>query len=333
MAGDIGGSAMGKLIVMVLGLAFSGCLHACPKLLYMALNYNTENDAIDAQYWGKTVGVQGAFISYLMTYWTTNVGAVPTSLWKGAKTFQQTYARYGVTDNFIKVSIFSNLDWNDPNVVNQYVTNFGNLAKLARYAGFKGIALDLEPYSSAWGGVAGGNQQIVQAAGVSIGQAMYQAYPNMTLIVLPDVVYEYSVTQDLTLSTGGYALSIPFVTGLFTQPWKRVIMATEGTYRASPASIVNWVNVAYSDYNGMFVPGQFPFSVAPGIWPLGVSITDKSAVMSVDQFQQNLATDYTVTNSYVWIFGMGTAWQSDKYGSVVSNFPEYTSVVQNACAK
>lgn len=324
---------MGKIIGVVLCLVFSGCASACPKLLYSALNYNTQNNAIDAQYWGKTVGVNGVLINYLMTYWTTNVGSTPNSLWNNAKLFQQTYARYGVTDNFIKVSIFSNLNWNNQSAIDQYITDFGNIAQLAKYAGFKGVALDLEPYSQAWGGAAGGTAQIVQSAAQLIGAAMYQAYPDMTLIILPDVVYEYDVTKDLTLANGGYALSVPFVQGLFSQPWKQVVLATEGTYSASPESIINWVDVTYSNYAGMFTPGQFPFSVAPGIWPLGKSATDKSARMSVSQFQQNLTTDYAETDSYVWIFGMGTAWQSDKYGPVVSNFPAYTNVVQNACSK
>lgn len=325
------GTNVKKFLVTALCLAFSSCVSACPKLLYMSVNYDRENNLVDAQYWGKTVGVQGVFINYLMTYWTTNVGATPNALWQSAKSFQEIYAKYGVTDNFVKVSIYNNLNWNDQNVVNQYVTDFGNLAKLARYAGFKGIALDLEPYNSAWGGVAGGNQQTVQRAAKLIGQAMHQAYPDMTLMILPDVVYEYNATKDLSLRTGGYALAIPFVSGLFQQPWKQVVMATEGTYRASPPSIVHWVNLTYSNYDGMFAPGQFPFSVAPGIWPLGVSSTDKSAVMSVSQFQQNLATDYAEADSYVWIFGMGNAWQTDKYGSVVPNFYQYTNVVKSAC--
>ena len=324
---------MRKVLGVVLCLAFSGCASACPKLLYSAINYNTENNVVDAQYWGKTVGVNGALVSYLMTYWTSNVGSTPNSLWKSAKLFQQTYAQYGVTDNFIKVSIFSDLDWNNQGAIDRYVTDFGNIARLARYAGFKGIALDLEPYSSAWGEAAGGTEQIVQRAAQLIGEAMYRAYPDMTLIILPDVVYEYDVTKDLVLETGGYKLAMPFVHGLFYQPWKQVVLATEGTYSASPASIIHWVDVTYSNYDGMFRPGKFPFSVAPGIWPLGKSPMDKSARMSVDQFQQNLATDYTETGTYVWIFGMGTAWQPDKYGPVVSNFPEYTNVVWNACTK
>ncbi|HLI16744.1 MAG TPA: hypothetical protein VKV22_00555 [Rhodanobacteraceae bacterium] len=324
---------MAKLLAFVLCLAFSSCVSACPKLLYMAINYNTENNPADAQYWGKTVGVQGVFVNYLMTYWTTNVGATPNPLWKSARSFQQTYAKYGVTDNFIKVSIFSDLDWNNQKAINQYVTDFGNLAKLAKYAGFKGIALDLEPYNPAWGELAGGNSQTVQRAAQLIGRSMQQAYPGMTLIVLPDVVYEYSVTKDLILETGGYKLAVPFVRGLFQQPWKQVVMATEGTYRASPASIVHWVDVTYSNYKDMFKPGAFPFSVAPGIWPLGKSGSDKSPVMSVSQFQQNLATDYKVARSYVWIFGMGTAWQPDKYGPVAPDFLQYTNVVKNACVK
>ncbi len=324
---------MARLFAVALCLFFSSCASASPKLLYASLNYNTENNVTDAQYWGQTVGVQGVLINYLMTYWTTDVGATPNSLWNSAKSFQQTYAQYGVTDNFIKVSIFSNLDWNDQNTVDRYVTDFGNLAKLAKYAGFKGIALDLEPYNSAWGGVAGGTRQIVQRAARLIGAAMYRAYPDMTLIILPDVVYEYNVTKDLVLATGGYGLAVPFVHGLFYQPWKQVVLATEGTYSASPASIAHWVDVTYSNYVGMFTPGKFPFSVAPGIWPLGQSGLDKSARMSVAQFQQNLAAAYMETDSYVWIFGMGTAWQPDKYGPVVSNFPEYANVVQYACAR
>lgn len=299
----------------------------------MAVNYNTDNNATDAQYWAKTVGVQGVFVSYLMTYWTTNVGPTPNSLWEGAKSFQQTYAKYGATDNFIKVSIYSNLDWKNPTVVDQYVTDFGNLAKLARYAGFKGIALDLEPYSSAWGEQAGGDKQTVQRAAQLIAGAMYRAYPDMTLVILPDVVYEYGATKDLVLATGGYKLAVPFVHGLFYQPWKQVIMATEGTYSASPASIVHWMDVTHSNYDRMFNPGKFPFSVAPGIWPLGVSGADKSARMSVDQFQRNLAMDYLETNSYVWIFGMGTAWKPDKYGPVVPNFVQYANVARNACTE
>lgn len=326
-------TTIAKLALIVLGILFSGLASACPKLLYMAVNYNTDNNASDAQYWSQTVGAQGVFISYLMTYWTTNVGASPNSLWDGARSFQQTYAKYGATDNFVKVSIYSNLDWRSPTAIDQYVTNFGNLAKLAKYAGFKGIALDLEPYSSAWGEMSGGDKNTVQRAGQLIAAAMYKAYPDMTLVILPDVVYQYGATRDLQLATGGYKLSVPFVHGLFYQPWKQVIMATEGTYSASPASIIHWVDVTYANYDGMFNPGKFPFSVAPGIWPLGVSGSDKSARMSVAQFQSNLATDYQVTDSYVWIFGMGTAWKTDKNGPVVPNFLEYANVATSACTE
>lgn len=168
---------MAKFFVFALCIVLSSCASACPKLLYSALNYNTENNAIDAQYWGKTVGINGVLINYLMTYWTTNVGAVPNSLWNGAKSFQQIYAQYGATDNFIKVSILSNLDWNNQNAIDRYVTDFGNIAKLAKYAGFKGIALDLEPYSSAWGGVAGGNKQVVQKAARLIGGGHVPSLP------------------------------------------------------------------------------------------------------------------------------------------------------------
>ncbi len=322
-----------KFLTAVCCIIFSGCAAAaCPKLLYSAVNHYTANNAADAQYWGKTVGVQGVYVTYYMTYWTTNVGATPNKLWNDAKSFQQTYAKYGVTDNFLKVSIFSKLNWGNPAVVNQYITNFGNLAKMAKYAGFKGIALDLEPYNPAWGGGVGGNPQIVQSAGQLIGKAMQQAYPGMTLVVLPDVVHEYNITKNLDLASGGYGLAVPFVSGLFQQPWKQVVMGIENTYTAPPANITRFVNETYSNYASMY-KGKFPFSVAPGTWPLGKSATDKSAVMSVDRFQPNIAASSKATTSYVWIFGMGTAWKSDKYGPVVPNFPQYVNAAGNACTK
>ncbi|HVU82133.1 MAG TPA: hypothetical protein VHD89_09040 [Rhodanobacteraceae bacterium] len=321
---------MTKFLAAVFCIVFSGCVSAaCPKLLYWSINHYAENDAADAHYWGKTVGAQGVFVTYYMTYWTTNVGATHNKLWDDAKKFQQTYAKYGVTDNFLKVSIYSKLNWNNPAVVKQYITNFGNLAKMAKYAGFKGIALDLEPYNPAWGGGAGGNAQIVQNAGRSIGQAMHQAYPGMTLIVLPDVVHQYNATKDRDLASGGYALSVPFVKGLFQQPWKQVVMATETTYTARPENVPRFVAEAYSNYASMY-KGKFPFTVAPGSWPLGKTSTNKAAVMTVDKFQQNFTADYKAAKSYVWIFGNGTSWQSDKYGPVVPNFPQYLNAARNA---
>lgn len=324
---------MTKFLTAVFCIICSGCASAgCPKLLYWAVNHYSENNAADAQYWGKTVGVQGVFAVYYMTYWTTNVGATHNKLWDDAKSFQQTYAKYGVTDNFLKVSIYSKLNWNNPTVVNQYITNFGNLAKMAKYAGFKGIALDLEPYNPAWGGSAGGNAQIVQRAGQLIGQAMHKAYPGMTLMIAPDVVHEYDVTKNLDLASGGYKLSVPFVQGLLQQPWKQVVMATETTYTARPENVPRFVSEAYSNYASMY-KGKFPFSVAPGTWPLGKTSTNKAAVMTVDKFQQNIAAEYKAATSYVWIFGNGTAWQSDKYGPVVSNFPQYVNAARHACTK
>jgi DNA-binding ferritin-like protein (Dps family) len=52
--------------------------------------------------------------------------------------------------------------------------------------------------------------------------------------------------------------------------------------------------------------------------------------MTVDKFQQNFTADYKAAKSYVWIFGNGTSWQSDKYGPVVPNFPQYLNAARNA---
>jgi hypothetical protein len=53
--------------------------------------------------------------------------------------------------------------------------------------------------------------------------------------------------------------------------------------------------------------------------------------MSASSFKRALETAYRSTDDYVWIYGHGSAWQTDgPYGKgpTVSNFGAYTTVVK-----
>ena len=189
-------TTVGRSALRVIALFFClsvGASAACPKvLMFDGVNIRTQNDADQARYWGERVGVQGFFLNNVMAYWQQDVGASPaSSVWQQAKQFQNTYAKYGVEDNFVKVAIWRPHDWRSAERNAALVSHFAHAAALAKYAGFKGVALDFEPYVPIWGGEAGGPERAatVQAEGEAIARAMYQAYPGMTLVLIQDALY------------------------------------------------------------------------------------------------------------------------------------------------
>lgn len=281
-----------------------------------------QNDDVSAQYW-SALGLQGSLLVYVVADWDHDAGAssaVP--FWGQMRTFQSRYADYGVGENFIKIATYSSFDWTNADHTALVLTHFSHAAALAKYAGMRGIALDLEPYKGIWSATGVSDAQ-AQDLGVQIGQAMHNAFPTMGLMVLPDLLYE-------TAHWGArYALALPFLRGLLSLPWTRVILGAEQTYSQSPASIVHTMTTT--------IPPEYQFSrtkvqMAPGIWPLGPTSTDKAARMTVSQFQQNLSAMYGLqpTPPYVWIFCDGSAWQTDgPYGAgpVVANFNDYIGVI------
>ncbi|HEX7323842.1 MAG TPA: hypothetical protein VF292_00625, partial [Rhodanobacteraceae bacterium] len=150
---------------------------ACPKLLMSAgLNIWKQTNAKDAAYWGQTVGLQGFLVNYVVSDWQSDVGNNQGSgTWKAVRRFQDLYSRYGVTDNFIKISLFHAHDWRSAAQNQAVARNLAHAAALARFAGFKGVALDLEPYKPTWGGAAGGPElaKKVEQAGREFGKAMH----------------------------------------------------------------------------------------------------------------------------------------------------------------
>lgn len=324
----------------------------CPKLLmFDGLDLRTQDNAQQAAYWGRDVGVQGFFVNGVMANWQVDVGTDPDSaLWREVTRFQQAYAKDGVSDNFIKVALYKPHDWRDAAANAAVVTRFQHAAMLARHAGLKGIAIDLEPYTPTWGRAGRGPALAprVEDEGRAIGRVMHAAYPGMTLIVLPDVLAETRRYQTLMArfksrvhaakqdkappNYDAYALAVPFVRGLLAQPWKHLVIATEQTYSRNADGIAMAITHTHDRF--MALAGPRPtwqaFSTAPGLWPLGRTRTDKAARESPARFHKRLAIAYDSAKRYVWIYGKGSAWQTDgpyAPGRVVPDFDQYTAAI------
>ena len=230
------------LLLFVTAPASAGC----PKLLmFDGTNFHTQATDEQAAYWGDTVGVQGFFVNRVMASWQDDVGTrTDSKLWRQLGLFQSIYARHGVADNFIKVALYKPIDWRDGDALKQVVRNFSHAAALARHAGLKGIAIDLEPYEPTWVD-SGELSATVQAEASAIAEAMRTAYPQMTLVVIKDALhqnYPHTPLDELVSKFGtdpgpsrhfwhgGYALAIPFLRGLLSADWAHVVVATEVTY-------------------------------------------------------------------------------------------------------
>lgn len=322
---------------------------ACPKLLMTAgLNIHKQTNPEQAAYWGQKVGLQGFMVNYVVSDWQTDVGTNPDSgTWKLLRQFQSIYSRHGVTDNFIKIALYKGHDWHSAQQNREVTRNLAHAAALARYAGLKGLALDLEPYKPTWGGSAGGPElaKAVEEEGRRMGQAMHDAYPGMTLIVLPDVLREAdherkSSSDWASTHNGGYQLAVPFMRGLLSIPWSHVVIATEYTYSAHAERIAPFMQEASQRYlktMGMRDQPDTNFSVAPGLWPLGPTAKDKSARFSPEEFKRRLKVAFDTSRHYVWIFGSSSAWQKDGPlgpipGPVATSFPQFLDAIHQVRA-
>lgn len=331
------------LLLFVTAPASAGC----PKLLmFDGTNFHTQATDEQAAYWGDTVGVQGFFVNRVMASWQDDVGIrTDSKLWRQLGLFQSIYARHGVADNFIKVALYKPIDWRDGDALKQVVRNFSHAAALARHAGLKGIAIDLEPYEPTWVD-SGELSATVQAEASAIAEAMRTAYPQMTLVVIKDALhqnYPHTPLDELVSKFGtdpgpsrhfwhgGYALAIPFLHGLLSADWAHVVVATEVTYDgADMAAPVRQTQRNYEVFMGAEQAGRSGLSVAPGLWPLGHSYTDKSARDTPPAFAEHLRSAYSAAKDYVWIYGYGSAWQTDgPYGEapVTPDFPQYTAAI------
>ena len=348
-----------RILLAALALTISAAAPAavqCPKLLmFGGANIRTQTNEKDAAYWGNTVGVQGFFVNYVMPHWQADVGTSSgSSLWQQVRRFQAIYSKYGVSDNFIKVALYKPHDWHNQRQNEAVVKRFAHAAALARYAGLKGVALDLEPYRPTWDGD-DSLAATVREEGRNIGRAMRAAYPDMTLIVLPDVLHAVDRNQTLKqkLKAGllrltsdqpdmprheKYQLAVPFVRGLLSVQWTHVAVGSENTYSLNGDGIASSVSRAQGSYLALIREDgltQPDISVAPGLWPLGRSSRDKAARESPQRFESRLQAAFDVATHYVWIYSTGSAWETDGFygkGPVVADFGEYPAAIRRVKA-
>jgi hypothetical protein len=346
-------------LLVALALMISAAAPAaaqCPRLLmFGGTNFRTQTDEKSAAYWGNTVGVQGFFVNYVMPHWQAEVGTgSDSSLWQQVRLFQSIYSKYGVSDNFIKVALYKPHDWHNQRQNDAVVKRFAHAAALARYAGLNGVALDLEPYKPTWDGD-DSLAATVREEGRNIGQAMREAYPDMTLIVLPDVLHAVDRNQTLKqklkagllkLTSDGsdmprhekYQLAVPFVRGLLSVRWKHVAVGLEQTYSLNADGIADSAARAQGSYSALIREdglAQPDISVAPGLWPLGRSSRDKAARESPQRFESRLQAAFDVATRYVWIYSTGSAWETDGFygkGPVVADFGAYPAAISRVKA-
>jgi hypothetical protein len=155
------------------------------------------------------------------------------------------------------------------------------------------------------------------------------------LVLFKDVLYWAGLGRGYH---GGYGLSVPFLRGLLSVPWSQVVIAIERTYdgkRIAASSTETLHRYEMFIRRDALAPQNF--SVAPGLWPLGKSYQDKSARFSASDFAQHLRDAMTSTTTYVWIYGFGSAWQSDgPYGQGptvhdLSNYAQALSEAKRMC--
>lgn len=316
---------------------------ACPKLLmFDGLDIRVQNDEKMAKYWGQTIGVDGFILNFVMGSWTDSVGHDETSqLYQGLKRFQVTYSTYGVTANFIKPALYNPFDWKDPGAPARGVENFRQAAHLAKFAGLKGLALDMEVYSPGWwneDSTIPDKGERVYALGRDIGKAIREEYPQATVFVFPEVL-AYSCPPYVQQVCQAYALSGRFWQGLIEAHFEQLVIATENSYNsARPDLIAAFTRGLYQ--RSLVESGIKPASVpiALGLWPLGKSGSDKTARYSPSEFEARLRLAYEERSPYVWIYGNSSAWEKDSpyaKGDLDAHFDEFAQVihrVKQSCA-
>lgn len=343
---------LATVLVLLIGPWHVAAAAPCPKLLmFDGVDIRTQNDAQQAAYWGQTVGVQGFFLKFVMDHWQEDVGTDPDSkLWQDVARFQSIYSKYGVTDNFIKVASYKPHDWNSTKANQAAVTHLQHAAMLAKYAKLQGVALDLEPYVPTWGGPAAGPElaATIEQEGRAIGQAMHEAYPDMTLIVLPDVlaqtqryatllqrfksdVHNMKARQKVP-KYSRYEFAVQFTRGLLSVPWTRVVIGLEQTYSRNAEGMEPSVQRTQSGFARLMgkSAASMHLSGAPGLWPLGPTRTNKAARESPGRFEERLRAAYKAASEYVWIYGHGSAWQTNgpyAPGPVTPEFGQYTDAI------
>lgn len=325
----------------------------CPTvLMFDGVDITRDDNEAKARYWAETIGVGGFFLNNIFSSWQTAVGDDEQgALYQRVSRFQALYSKYHVAENFIKVAIYFRHDWQDPKAEAQVVANFRQAAHLARFAGLKGLALDLEPYvdgTTFWEeGPGGGRAARAYALGRRIGGAILSEFPEATVIVLPEVLQYVAQEKDQKARAPGkeigglgFALTEPFWNGLTQARFQRLVIAAETSFDlpAPDATAVRLRDVYRANLAANGVDAR-SVTVAVGLWPLGRTYTDKSPRCRPDEFEARLRSALATGAPYVWLYAHGSAWETDgPYGKgrVAGSFNGFVEALQRtrrACAK
>lgn len=338
-------AAVGSLLAVLLllsmtpvgeksGIAAAADTGRCPSvIMFDGVDIVKDTNENKAKYWGDEVGINGFLVNHVMPGWETTVpegdsSAVAVNL----KRFQELYARHGVDQNFIKVAIYKPLNWKDEAERARVVGNFRRGAQLARFAGMRGMALDLESYVKGFWETDAADPakgQTIYEMGKAIGDAIESGYPGSPVFIVREVLWWVSRAKN-------YALSGRFWDGFVASSVPHIYVGEELTYDKSgiPGELISMYrdNAVHNHVD----PGNV--EIIPGLWPLGHSYTDKSPRMSAGAFEKDLKQSFSEHAKYVWIYGFGSAWETDgAYGKgpVTKNFEDYVQAlrkVKSQCA-
>src|SRR5215475_79145 len=318
-----------------------------PKLLFFdGVEVNADGNATKAAYWGQTIGVQG-FISLSAFSWDTPIGNGDTPSSKATydtfARFQSIYSQYGVTDNFIKLAMYTPMNLQDAGYVARTADHFRQAARLARVTGLKGVTIDVEPYvEPAWAAdpaIPNKDSLLVQL-GAQIATAIFSEYPGALVVTVFEALTgaAYPGFSYFTHFWYGFLTHVPATAqgpnGIFP-----VIVGTESTY-ASRIAVDQQAAAVQNIYNQNAQatfgrPLNIPLMI--GLWPLGNPDGvpyNKDPKESPQEFQAQLRQAYAYSlrtqSPYLWIYGSGSAWETNGFsgqGPVVANFSEYVGAI------
>lgn len=215
--------------------------------------------------------------------------------------------------------------------------NFRDAAHLARFAGFKGMAFDLEPYGGGpWqpDPADPGRPAKIRNFAARVGHEIATECPECLVATIPEAL-GYAIMpipKNTTLPDrwfNRYRMSQYFIRGLVSGGIRHLVVATETSYTApDPTLALRNAHPLYERLRN--TSGNLSISYAIGLWPLGKSYTNKAAHETPENFKRRLEAAMAAGQPYVWIYGHGSAWEAEgPYGSgpVVPNFSRYTAVV------
>ncbi len=303
------GSARGKLTL--------------PKtILYIPIS--AQQLAHEARQWADW-GFGGFFLNFAHAQWQTNVWALDgdpatigkdDAIFQAMKTANDSSKKYGL-ENFFSISFNKFLpDWFDDLAWGKITENFRQFAIFARETGCTGISLDIEyiypQYDLKWPGYVYDRytpEELVQKVRqrmTAIYEAMYEEFPQMVLITLPEQKLNLGIHFITSWIEAAAKHRAPGGVHLFGEysyrrPNTRYVFMEAAFYSQEIMAHLSPEAKAYFQKNG---------SVAEGVWMFGADRHDPRDVKNEDfvgnspeQFRALYANSLMLSRRYNWIYG------------------------------